>query len=247
MKRREFIGLSGATAAAWPLVALAQPSERVRRIGVLGPLASDDPVERARMAAFRQGLQPLGWSDGRNLLIEYRSSVGGAEELRRFAEEVVSLKPDAILVTGSAPLAALRLATDAVPIVFVNVADPVGAGFVQSLAHPGGNVTGFTPVEYAMSGKCPELLKEVQPTLKRVAVLREAGNPGSMGQFAVIEATTRVFGVELVPVDAVYAGTIERTIAEFAREPHGGVGLPAHARWLGRELVGLEGTEHVIA
>jgi putative ABC transport system substrate-binding protein len=228
MKRRKFITLLGGAAAMLPLPAGGQQtSDRGRRIGVLGPLAAADPIESARMAAFRQGLQPLGWSEGRNLRIEYRWSVGGSEELRRYAEELVALAPDAILVTGSAPLAVLRQATRTVPVVFVNVADPVGSGFVTSLARPGGNMTGFTPLEFGTSAKWVELLKEIAPAVTRVGVLREAASPGSMGQFSAIEAATAALRIGLTPIEAVDAAAIESAIDAIARAANSGLIVPA--------------------
>src|SRR5262245_56694897 len=178
MKRREFIITLGGAAAGWPLVAGGQQSDPVRRIGVLTNLPADDAVARARIGAFQQSLQQLGWSEGRNLRIDYRWSAGGDDELRRYAAELVALAPELILATGSPPVVALRKATRAVPIVFVLVADPVGAGFVESLARPGGTATGFTPFEYTIGAKWLELLREVAPHVTQVAVLREATNPG---------------------------------------------------------------------
>lgn len=222
MRRREFLGLVGGAAVTWPCPARAQ--QRVRRIGVLMNLLSTDTVAKARIGAFQQGLQQLGWTEGRNLQIDYRWTAGGGDELRRYAAELVALAPDAILATGSPPVVALQRATRTVPIVFVLVADPVGAGFVESLARPGGNATGFTPFEYSTSAKWLELLKEIAPGVTRVAVLREATNPGGIGQFVGIQSAAPSHGLSLRPIDGGSdAGEIERAIATFAREPNGGL------------------------
>jgi ABC-type uncharacterized transport system substrate-binding protein len=172
LRRRDFVALLGG-AAAWPLAARAQQGERMRHIGVLMNLTADDAVDRARIGAFRQRLQQLGWAEDRNLRIEYRWTAGGDEELSRHAAALVALAPEVIMATGSPPVVALRKATRTTPIVFVLVADPVGAGFVQSLAKPGGNATGFTPFEYTIGAKWLELLKEMAPGVTRVAVLRD--------------------------------------------------------------------------
>jgi putative ABC transport system substrate-binding protein len=225
MRRRAFIKLVGGFAVL-PSMALAQNSEGVRRIGVLGPLPAADPIEKGRVAALREGLQQLGWHDGRNLQIDYRASVGGPNELRRLAEELVSQRPNAILVSSSAPLEALHRITRDVPIIFVNVADPVGAGFVNSMAQPGGNITGFTPLEFGMSGKWLELLGEIKPTIRRVAVIREA-SPGGMGQFSAIQSAARSLSVEITPVDPRGAAEIENAIGVFASGTNGGLVVPA--------------------
>src|SRR5262245_7885398 len=174
MKRRDFITLLGGAAAAWPLAAHAQQSEQVRRVGMLIGQAADDVDGKARLAAFVQGLQQLGWTDGRNVRIDIRWAAGDADRIRRYATELVALAPDVILAIGAATTGPLRQATRTVPIVFVNVSDPVGAGFVASLARPGGNATGFSIYEYGMAGKWLELLKEIAPSVKRVAVIRDA-------------------------------------------------------------------------
>ncbi len=173
MRRREFITLLGGAAAAWPLAARAQQAERMRRIGVLTAGAADDPDVQARIAAFLQALQQLGWTDGRNVRIDYRWGAGNADNIRKYAAELVALAPDVILATGTATMAPLLQATRTVPIVFVSVADPVGAGFVDSLARPGGNATGFMQFEYSLSGKWLELLKQIAPGVTRAAVLRD--------------------------------------------------------------------------
>jgi ABC-type uncharacterized transport system substrate-binding protein len=236
MRRREFIALLGSTAVGWPLVARAQQPERMRRIGVLMNLAADDPEGQARSAAFLQALQQLGWSDGRNVRIDYRWAAGDAGHFQRYAEELLALAPDVILASATPSVQALQQATRTVPIVFAIVADPVGAGFVDSLARPGGNVTGFTPFEFAFGAKWLELLKEIAPHLTRVAVLRDF----TIGpaQLSAIQAVAPSFGVELSPVGVRDAGEIERTIAAFARSSNGGLIVTAStSAIIHRELI----------
>ena len=223
MKRRAFITLLGGAAAAWPLAARAQQGERMRRIGVLMPIAADDPVGQTRMAAFQQGLQQLGWMDGRNVRIEARWSRGNAAEIRKYAAELATLSLDVILATGSNTMGPLLQATRAVPIVFVTVPDPVGAGFVDSLARPGGNATGFTAFEYGLSGKWLELLKQIAPGVKRAAVIRDPAITAGIGQFAAIQSVAPSIGVEVIPVNVRDAPEIERAVAEFARSANGGL------------------------
>jgi putative tryptophan/tyrosine transport system substrate-binding protein len=192
VRRREFITLLGGAAVAWPLAARAQQGERMRRIGVFMNLASDDAEGQARNAAFLQGLQQSGWTVSRNVQIDYRWSAGDAELFRRHAAELAVLAPDVILATGSATVGPLLQATRTVPIVFVQVPDPVGAGFVESLARPGGNATGFTIFEYGISGKWLELLKEIAPSVTRVAVLRDPAIAAGAGQLGAIVLQSRV-------------------------------------------------------
>jgi putative ABC transport system substrate-binding protein len=222
MKRREFITLLGGS--AWPLVARAQQPERMRHIGVLMGTAADDPESQARTVAFAQSLAQLGWGDGRNVRIDTRWATTNPDDIRRHAAELAALAPDVILAgTGTLTVAPLLQATRTVPIVFVLVIDPVGAGFVASLARPGGNATGFTIFEYGMSGKWLELLKEIAPRVTRAAVLRDPAIASGIGQFAAVQAVAPSLGVELSPVDVRDAGEIERAITAFARSGNGGL------------------------
>jgi putative ABC transport system substrate-binding protein len=229
MRRREFIALIGGAAAAGPLAARAQQGERMRRIGVLMSTAADDPEGKARFTAFKQGLQQLGWDDGHNARIEARWSGGKADDMRRYAAELVALAPDVILASGGAVVGPLLQVTRAVPIVFTQTPDPVAAGFVASLARPGGNATGFTQVEYGMATKWLELLKEIAPAVTRVAVLRDPAVPEGIGQFAVIQSVAPALRVEVSPVDIRNAGEIERAVTEFARSVNGGLILTSSA------------------
>jgi putative ABC transport system substrate-binding protein len=225
MKRREFIAmLGGAAAVAFgPFSARAQQPEQMRRIGVLMTLAADDPEGQARLRAFVQGLQELGWTDGRNVRIDYRWPAGDAERIRSYAAELVALAPDVILAGGGAAVPSLLQATRTVPIVFTQTPDPVGAGFVNSLARPGGNVTGFTLFEYGISAKWLELLKEIAPRVTRAAVIRDAAIASGTGQWGALQSVAPSFGIELSPVNMLDAGEIERAVAAFARSPNGGV------------------------
>jgi putative tryptophan/tyrosine transport system substrate-binding protein len=219
-KRREFITLLGGAAAVWSLAARAQQPERMRRIGVLTNLAENDPEERRRMAAFLQALQKLGWRDGDNVRIDYRVALGKVDNARKYAAELVALAPDVILASGSVSTGALFDATSTVPIVFAHVPDPVGAGFVESLTRPGGNVTGFSPFEYAMAGKWLEL---IAPGVTRVGVLRDRAIAAGTGQFGAIEAAAASFGIELSPMGVRDADEIERAITAFARGSNRGL------------------------
>jgi putative tryptophan/tyrosine transport system substrate-binding protein len=236
--RREFMTLlGGAAAAAWPLTARAQQGERVRRIGVLMHATSDEPESQARIAAFAQGLQEAGWSVGRNVRIETRWSTGDTARLRRDATELVALAPDVVLAGVGATIPALLEASPTVPVVFAQGLDPVGAGFVESLARPGGNATGFTQFEYSLSGKWLEMLKEVAPGVTRVGVLREAG-PAGIGQWAIIQAVAQASGVELSPINLRDSGEIERAVTAFARTPSGGlIAVVSASSQFHRELI----------
>jgi putative ABC transport system substrate-binding protein len=225
VNRRDFITLLGGGAAAWPLAARA-----LRRIGVLMAIAADDPEAQVRLTAFVQGLQQLGWTVGQNVRVDYRWGGSNADDLRKYAAELVALAPDVILAHSSASVAPLLWATRTVPLVFTIVADPVGAGFVESLARPGGNATGFTNFEYSIAGKWLELLKEIAPGVTRAAVLRESAIAAGPGQLGAIQALAQSLGVELRPVDVRDAGEIERAITAFARGSNGGLivtGSPA--------------------
>jgi ABC-type uncharacterized transport system substrate-binding protein len=218
----------------------------MRRVGVLESRSSDDPEGQARRAIFLQGLQELGWTNGRNVRIDYRWAAGEADRSRTYAAELVALAPDVILASSSQSVAALLQTTRTVPIVFVNVSDPVGAGYVARLARPGGNATGFTLFEYSLSGKWLELFKEIAPNLTRIAILRDPAVAAGIGQFAVIQAMAPPsFGVELSPIDVSDAGEIERDVAAFARESNGGLivtastGAVAH-----RELIIMLAARH---
>ena len=221
MKRREFITMLGGAAAAWPLPLSAQQPERVRRIGVLLPATADHAEFQTRVGAFLQALALLGWSIGRNVRIDTRWATTNHAELRRHAEELVALAPDVILAPGASALGPLLQVTRTVPIVFPFVIDPVGADFVDSLARPGGNATGFTSFEYSLAGKWLELLKEIAPRVTRAAVLRDAAVAPGIGQFGAIQSVAPSFGVELSPVNVRDAAEIERAVAAFARSPNG--------------------------
>jgi putative tryptophan/tyrosine transport system substrate-binding protein len=226
--RREFITLLAGTAAAWPLVARAQQPEQMRRIGVLMHTAADDAEGRGRLAAFLDGLQQLGWTEGRDVRIDYRWGAGNPDRYVKYAAELVALAPDVILASTSSTVAALQRATRAVPIVFVAVIDPVGAGFVESMARPGGNTTGFIAFEYAIAAKWLELLKEIAPGVTRAAVLRDPTFAAGIGQFAAIQAVGAI-SMELSTIGTHDAKTIEQAIAAFARRPNGGLVVTANS------------------
>ena len=224
MQRRNFIRLLGGAAVAWPLAARAQQSDRVRRIGVLVAATADDADYQARIAAFQQGLQRLGWSDGRNVHVDIRWATTKPDDIRGHAAELAALAPDVILAgTGTATVAPLLQATRTVPIVFAVVIDPVGAGFVDSLARPGGNVTGLMTTEFSIAGKWLELLKQIAPGVTRVAVLRDPSTPVGPAQFGVIQTMAPSIGVEVNPVNMRDTGEIERAVAAFARSANGGL------------------------
>jgi putative ABC transport system substrate-binding protein len=213
----------------WPLAAHAQQGERMRRIGVLTPLPADLPDAQARHAVFLQALRQLGWTEGGNVRIEARWSAGDPAITRKYAAELVALAPDVILVTGSTGVAPILQATRSIPVVFVIVPDPVGAGYVESLAEPGGNATGFMMFEYDLSAKWLELLKRIAPTVTRAAVLRDAAQTAGIGQFAVIQSVARSVGIDVKAINLRDAAEIERSVAAFARTPNGGLILTAGA------------------
>jgi putative ABC transport system substrate-binding protein len=224
--RRTFLtALGGAAASALlrPLDARAQQNERMRRIGVLMNLAAEDLETQARLAAFAQALQQSGWTIGQNVRIDDRAAGGNTDKLRSYAAELVALAPDVILAQSSTAVALLLQATRSVPIVFADISDPVGAGFVDSLARPGGNATGFMLLEYSLSGKWLELLKQIVPRLTRAAVLRDPANPSGIGQFSAIQAAAQSLGVEVSPISVRDAGEIERAVEAFARTANGGL------------------------
>ena len=223
MRRREFITFASAAVATWPLAAHAQQTERLRRIGVLMPFAAKDSEAQARKLVLEESLRQLGWTVSRDLQIDYRWPGGDADSVRRDATELAALAPDVILATGGSESEWLLRATRTIPIVFVNTADPVGAGFVQSLARPGGNATGFTTYEYSMSGKWVELLKQIAPRVTRVAVLRDPTLAAGIGQFSAIQAVAQSLGVELTPLDLRDIDELDRRVAAFARPGNGGL------------------------
>ena len=244
MKRRAFIALLGG-AAAWPLAARAQKTERMRRIGVLLPAAADDAVFQARMGAFLQELALLGWGIGRNVRIDIRWGTTDAAEIRRQAAELVALAPDDILAGGESTVPSLMQATRTIPIVFVMVSDPVAAGFVDSLARPGGNVTGFMNYEYSMSGKWLELLKEVAPTVTRVAVLRDPTISSGIGEFAAIQAVAPQLGIDVSPMSVRDAAEIEHAVTAFAGIPNSGLIVTAgRLAVANRELILMLAARH---
>jgi ABC-type uncharacterized transport system substrate-binding protein len=243
MRRREFLGGVGGVAATWPYAARAQQGERMRRIGVLG--GADGVDVQDRMTAFREGLAQLGWTDGRNMRIDVRWTHGDAALARQYAAELVALAPDVIFAQGGAHVGPLLQASRTAPIIFVIVPDPVGSGFVRSLARPGGNATGFMQFEYSLSAKWLELLKEVAPNVTRAAVLWDPAVTAGIGQFAVIQSVAPRLGVELIPVNVREAGEIERDLADFARSSNGGMIVTASAlSGVRRELIATLAARH---
>jgi putative ABC transport system substrate-binding protein len=245
--RREFITLLGGAAAAWPLAARAQQSEPMRRIGVLMNAAADDPEYQARLAAFLQALQQLGWTDGHNVRIDIRWGARNPDTMRKYAAELVALAPEVILTTTSAATTALQQATRTVPIVFSMVLDPVGGGIVESLARPGGNTTGFMQFEFSLSGKWLELLKQIAPGVTRAAAFRDPSNPTGVGQFAVLQAVAPPLGVEVMPVNVRDASEIERAVAAFARSANGGLIVTGGQASFHRELIVALAARHRLA
>src|SRR5262245_19331459 len=223
MKRREFISLLGGAAAAWPLAARAEQAVRTRHIGVLIQVAEGDPQARIEVAAFLRGLQELGWSEGRNLQVDTRWGGGDADRIRKYAAELVALAPEVVLALGGTVAGALQQASGTVPIVFVNVTDPVGRGYVASLAQPVRNATGFTSFEFGMGGNWLEVLKEIAPRVTRAAVLRDPAITAGIGYLAAIHALAPSIGVQVIPVDVHTTSDIERAVAAFARTPMGGL------------------------
>jgi putative tryptophan/tyrosine transport system substrate-binding protein len=242
--RRELITALGGAALAWPFAARAQQGERIRRIGLLQGLAADDPVAQANNAAFLQGLQQLGWTDGRNVHIDFRFGAGNAADIRKYASELVALAPDVILAVSQS-LGPLLQATHSIPIVFTIVPDPVGAGFVESLSRPGGNATGFLMFEYSLCGKWLELLKEIAPSVTRAAVLRDSADPSGIGQFATIQSVAPSVGVDVSPINLRDAAEIERAVAAFARTANGGLIVTTSAlSVVHRDLIVARAAQH---
>jgi putative ABC transport system substrate-binding protein len=238
--RRQVLGFLSGAAVAWPVGALAQPV-RVRRVGILTNLAEDDPETKLRLNAFRQGLRQLGWSEGNNLRLDYRWGIGDADNHRKNAQELVALNPDIILAHGSTIMGPLQRVTRRVPIVFVSVADPVAGGFVATLARPAGNATGFTSFEYGQSGKWLELLKDIAPHIKRVAVIRDPEQVSGGGQIGALQAVAATLRIELIPIGLREMNEIEDVVASFAARPDGGI-IVTTAAWAQihrNELVGL--------
>jgi len=229
VKRREFITLLGGAAAAWPLVVGAQQPDRVRRVGFLTNVNADNPDRRASLKAFVEALGKAGWVEGQNVHIEARWGGGDLSEIKREAEELVALSPDVFVATGAAVLPAFLRATRTIPIVFNNVVDPVGAGYVDSLAQPGGNVTGFLPFEYSLSAKWLELLKEIAPSVTQAAIIRDADITAGIGQFAVIESAAPLLRINVRAVNMRDASQIDQAIASFGRLPNGGLIVTASA------------------
>ena len=238
MRRREFITLLGGAVTAWSVRARGQPGVGMRLIGVLLPIAKDDPEYQPWLTAFRQTLQELGWVDGRNMRMDIHWATANHAEIRKQAAELVALAPDVILAHGASTVGPLLQATRTVPIVFPITGDPVGAGFVDSLARPGGNVTGFMTFEYSMSGKWVELLKQIAPGVARAAGIRDAGSPTGMASFGVIQAMAPSLKVEVTPVNMPNAGEIERVVTAFAQSPNGGLIVTASGpAFVNRDLI----------
>jgi putative ABC transport system substrate-binding protein len=245
IRRREFITLLGGAAAAWPLAARAQQAEQMRRIGVLIGAIETDPESQARIVAFKEGLQALGWTDGRNVHIDYRFSSADLDLTRKSAAELVGLTPDVILANSPLVLRALRQQTSTIPIVFALVVDPVGEGFINSLAQPGGNITGFTSLEYPMSGKWLEVLKEIAPSVRRVSAINQAENVTGAGYLRALESAALTMGVQLIAAHVRDAAEIERAIAATASQSNGGlIILPSPLALVNREMIVKLAAQH---
>jgi putative ABC transport system substrate-binding protein len=237
MRRREFIKVIAGGAVAWPLAAHAQQTDRVRVIGSLNILAEDDPESKLRIAAFKQSLQQLGWTEGGNIRIETRWAGGDDGRVRKYAAELAALAPDVILTSGSVTVRPVQQATRTVPVVFVQTVDPVGSGYVDSMARPGGNTTGFTQFEYSLSGKWLELLKEIVPRVTRGAVIRDATRGPGIAQFAVLQTVAASLGVELTAINALDVREIERSVAAFARTANGGLIVTSGGTGFHRDVI----------
>jgi putative ABC transport system substrate-binding protein len=245
MRRREFIKVIAGSAAAWPLASRAQQVERMRRVGVLMNRAANDAEGLARLAAFQQSLQQLGWNDGHNVRIDTCWGADDVDRERKCAAELVALAPDLILAAGTLSVAALQRETKSIPIVFSNVTDPVGAGFVDNLARPGGNVTGFMLYEYSIAGKWLTLLRQIAPSVTRTAVLRDPAITSGNAMFATIQGLAQSFNVEVAPIGVGDAGEIERAISTFARSPNGGlIVTPSASVSVHRDLIIMLAARH---
>jgi putative ABC transport system substrate-binding protein len=229
MRRREFITFLSGAAAAWPFCARAQQADRIRRIGVIFSLAATDPESQQRKLAFEQGLQELRWLEGRNMRLEYRYGAGDADKVREYAAELIALAPDVLVVSGGSVVGPLLQMTHSIPVVFTQTPDPVGAGFADSLARPGGNATGFTNSEYADNGKLVELLKEIAPGVTRAAVLRDPASPQGTGHWGAIQAAAPAARIEVTAINVREATEIERAVTAFARSPNGALIVPGSA------------------
>jgi putative ABC transport system substrate-binding protein len=244
VRRREFITLLGGAAAGWPLTARAQQADRMRRIGMLMTIAASDTEAQARIAVFARSLQALGWTDGRNVRIDTRWSTAGVDT-RKYAAELAALPSDVVLANGTEAVGPLQAATRTIPIVFVLVPDPVGQGFVDSLARPGGNVTGFTLYEFGMGGKWLQLLKEIAPRVTRAAVIRDSTTTGGVGQFAAIQSMAPSLGVEAIAINVRDPDEIERTITAFGRSANGGLIVTGSGlAFVHRELIATLAAQH---
>jgi len=237
MRRRDFIVVAVGSAAGMRFPKSAQSTEGVRLVGIVNVLTSDDPETQVRLKIFDQALQQLGWELGRNLKIEIRQIGRDIDRIRRYAAEIVALEPDVILTVGSIAVGALQQETHSIPIVFVNAPDPVGAGFVENMSHPGGNITGFSNFEYSVSGKWAELLKQATPRTRRALVLRDPSSAAGIGQFAAVRSAAQSLGIELTPLDVRDNNEIERKMAEFARIADGGVIVTAGGTGSHRKLI----------
>ena len=237
MRRREFITLLGGAAVAWPLAARAQSAEHIRLVGILNILGPDDPEAETRHAILAQTLQQLGWAVGHDVKFEIRQVGGDLDRIRRYAAELIALAPDVIVSVGSVALAPLQQATRTIPIVFVNVPDPVGAGFVQSMARPGGNITGFSNFEYSMSGKWAELLKQIAPRVTRAVVFRDPMSAAGIGQFAAVRSVAQSLNIELTPLDVRDTAEIERAVKEFSNVSNGGMIITTGGTAARRKLI----------
>jgi putative ABC transport system substrate-binding protein len=237
VRRREFITLLGGSAATWPFAAHAQQGQRVRRIGVLSALAEDDPESLARRPALEQALKALNWTNGSNLRLDYRWGAGDADRGRKLVAEIIALEPDVILLSGTSVVPPMMQATRTIPIVFVQVIDPVGSGFVKSLARPGGNITGFTQFEYSLAAKWVELLKQIAPQVTRAAVIRDPSRGYGIGQFAVVQAVAPSLGMELSPINALDLSEMESEIAAFAHSPNGGLVVTVGGTAFNRDVI----------